>query len=103
MDIACRHLDIGEDIIRDTTELKSGTLTIGSSIGLTPTIMRYMIFPVMGIFRNEYPNIKFKILNDTNPALMSNLSNKLIDMAIITTSSGDNYEYNNLKKTIIHS
>ncbi|MBQ8914194.1 MAG: LysR family transcriptional regulator [Lachnospiraceae bacterium] len=103
VDIACRHLDIGEDIIRDTTELKSGTLTIGSSIGLTPTIMRYMIFPVMGIFRNEYPNIKFKILNDTNPALLSNLSNKLIDMAIITTSSGDNYEYNNLKITIIHS
>ncbi|MBQ9608989.1 MAG: LysR family transcriptional regulator [Lachnospiraceae bacterium] len=103
VDIACRHLNIGEEIIRDATALKSGTLTIGSSIGLTPSIMRYMIFPAMGIFKKEYPDIKFKILNDTTPALISNISNKLIDMAIITTSSKEIPENSNLNKTIFHS
>ena len=103
VDIACRHLNIGEDIIRDTTDLKSGTLIIGCSIGLTPTIMRYMIFPVIEEFKKEYPDIKFKIINDTNPALMTNLHDRLIDMSIITTSSGDSPEYNNFCKKIIHS
>ena len=62
-----------------------------------------MIFPAMEEFKKEYPDIKFKIINDTNPALMSILYDKLIDMSIITTSSCDSLEYNNFSKKIIHS
>ena len=103
VDIACRHLDMGEEIVRDATQLKSGTLTLGFSIGLTPSIMRHMIFPAMADFKKEYPDINIKIINDSNPALISNISDKLIDMAIITTSSKDSPAKSEFTQTVLHS
>ena len=103
VEAACKHFDMAEDIIRSTSELKSGILSIGFSIGLTPSIMRYMIFPAMSIFHKEYPEIRFKIVTESSPALIAGVSEGLVDIAFITTSSDKKREAGSLVKTVMHT
>lgn len=103
VEAACRHLETGEEIIRSTTELKHGILTIGFSIGLTQRLMREIILPAIHTFHDKYPDVHLKITHASTPSLLSDINNNLMDLAFITSLYDDNNEGEAFHKIILHS
>lgn len=75
---AIHLIDSGEEKILEYKTLSVGEL----KIGVGDTISRYFLLPYLEKFHNEYPNIKFKIVNGTTFELCSILKSGEIDIAI---------------------
>lgn len=103
VEAACKHLDMGEELIRTSSDLKSGTITIGFSNDLTPSIMRYLIFPNLSTFHKSYPGISMRIITETSMTIKSQTSDGLIDIAFITSPTDNIPDDGTIGKTILHS
>ena len=83
---AIKLIDAGEEKILEYKNLSVGEL----KIGVGDTISRYFLLPYLEKFHNEYPNIKFKIINGTTFELCSILKSGEIDIAICNFPIKDN-------------
>ncbi len=75
---AINLIDVGEKKLMETKNLMVGDL----KIGVGDTISRYFLLPYLEKFHNQYPNIKFKIINRTTIELCTLLKSGEIDIAI---------------------
>lgn len=75
---AINLIDVGEKKLIETKNLMVGDL----KIGVGDTISRYFLLPYLEKFHNQYPNIKFKIINRTTIELCMLLKSGEIDIAI---------------------
>ena len=103
VEAACKHFDMGEELVRAANEMKTGILTIGFSIDLTPSILQYILLPSISFFKEAHSGIEFKIITDTSASLISDIDEGLIDTAFITSNPKDKKEDKYLNKTVIHS
>lgn len=71
-------IDIGEEKMLEINNLTAGEL----KIGVGDTISKYFLLPYLENFRNNYPNIKFKIINGTTAELIDILKSGKVDIAI---------------------
>lgn len=71
-------IDVGEEKIFEFKNLTAGEL----KIGVGDTISRYYLLPYLEAFHNQYPNIKFKIVNGTTLEICSLLKSGEVDIAI---------------------
>lgn len=71
-------IDAGEEKILEIKNLTAGEL----KIGVGDTISKYFLLKYLENFRNNYPNIKFKIVNGTTSELISILKSGEVDIAI---------------------
>ncbi|MBY0123317.1 LysR family transcriptional regulator [Bacillus sp. S/N-304-OC-R1] len=75
---AINLIDVGEEKIQEFKNLTTGEL----KIGVGDTISRYFLLPYLEIFHNNYPNIKFKIVNGTTFEICSLLKSGEVDVAV---------------------
>ncbi|MCR5747588.1 MAG: LysR family transcriptional regulator [Lachnospiraceae bacterium] len=100
VEAAHEHLQKGEEKLLSFKELKSGSLTIGLSIGIPSHMTKKLILPAIKEFRERYPEIEVHLVNTTTPKIIHDFKDGLTDVAIITTSSKKKIS---IDKTIIHS
>lgn len=70
----------GEKKIIDMQNLEYGEIRIGVS----DTICRYFLIPLLKNFYNTYPNIKIQVFNRTSSGIVEALKSGFIDFGIIT-------------------
>lgn len=75
---AINLINIGEEKLSEFKNLTAGEL----KVGVGDTISKYFLLPYLEEFHNRYPNIKFKISNNTTLELCSILKSGEIDLAI---------------------
>ncbi|NWL87520.1 LysR family transcriptional regulator [Paenibacillus sp. 79R4] len=75
---ALKLIQAGEEKIQDFKNLTMGEL----KVGVGDTISRYFLLPKLEIFHNQYPNIKFKIVNGTTQELCTILKSGEVDIAV---------------------
>lgn len=77
----CEQIFKGEDELSGTIGLQNGTVYLGA----TESALHCYLFDAMEKFNELYPNIHFKILNQTTHESIASLKNRLIDLAIVTS------------------
>ncbi|GGF87573.1 LysR family transcriptional regulator [Paenibacillus aceti] len=75
---AINLIQVGEEKILGFKNLTVGEL----KVGVGDTISRYFLLPKLEAFHNQYPNIKFKIINGTTRELCSILKSGEVDIAV---------------------
>ncbi len=84
VEAAYRHLQIGEEAIRNEIELKGGVLTLGISSGLTRGVIHHLLAPTMHSFHHANPDVKMEVFHSSSASLSSDVSNNLVDIAFVT-------------------
>ena len=97
---AHEHLQIGEAEITSSQNLYNGHISIGFSIGITEILLHDKILPVLRDYHRLYPGTHIQIINNSTPSLVSDVSNGLIDMAVVTSFSNSSFD---LHETILNS
>ncbi len=97
---AHEQLQIGEAEINLSKNLHTERISIGFSIGITEIMLHDKILPVLRDYHRSYPGTHIQIINNSTPALVSAVSDGLIDMAVVTAFSDSNL---NLHETILNS
>ncbi len=75
---ALNLIEIGEKKLSDSRDLMTGEL----KIGVGDTISRHYLLPYLGVFHENSPNIKLKIINRTTIELCRILKSGEIDIAV---------------------
>lgn len=78
VDTAIGLLEAGEEKLLEFQNLSIGEL----KIGVGDTISKYYLIPFIEKFHNEFPNIKFKIINNTTLELCNLIKSGEIDIAV---------------------
>ena len=97
---AHEHLQMGESEITSSQNLYNGHISIGFSIGITEILLHDKILPVLRDYHHSYPGTHIQIVNNSTPSLVSDVSNGLIDMAVVTSFSNSSLD---LHETILNS
>ena len=79
--VAHEQLQLAEQELTDTTALRTGTVTIGTS----ETALNLFLLQRLKIFRNRYPGIRLRILNHVTPQAGAALKQGQIDFSVVTT------------------
>lgn len=82
---AINLINLGEEKILEFKNLTVGEL----KIGVGDTISKYFLLPYLEEFHNRYPNLKFKIINDTTLELQALIKAGEIDIAICNLPIND--------------
>lgn len=88
--IAYSHLLKGEDEVRRSISVETGTIYIGASV----TSLHEFLFSFLNIFRQKYPGVKFKITTGSNNGIIEKLTSGMVDIAVVSTPC-------NLSKTLL--
>lgn len=75
---AMNLIQVGEEKILEFKNLTTGEL----KIGVGDTISRYFLLPYLEAFHNQYPNIKFKIVNGTTLEICGIIKSGEVDIGI---------------------
>ncbi|GIN86683.1 LysR family transcriptional regulator [Heyndrickxia sporothermodurans] len=75
---AINLIHVGEEKILEFKDLTTGEL----KIGVGDTIARFFLLPYLEAFHNQYPNIKFRMVNGTTLEICSILKSGEVDLAI---------------------
>lgn len=81
VEIAYRHLLNAQEEICRQDSLSCGTV----EIGVTETALHLFLLDALHEFRQEYPEVKIKIHNQTTPETIRQLSGGKLDFAVVTT------------------
>ena len=82
---AINLINVGEEKILEFKDLTVGEL----KIGVGDTISKYFLLPYLEIFHNQYPNLKFKLVNSTTLELCDLIKSGEIDIAICNLPIND--------------
>lgn len=88
--IAIEHIHAGEEELAMDASLKSGIVSIGAS----EVALRCFLLPVLKEYKELYPGVHLRVSNHSTPQAISALKNGSVDIAIVTTPTG---ELNTLK------
>ena len=83
--IAVEHIEMAEAEIEGERSLQSGIV----SVGATEVALRCFLLPVLKEFRCKYPGTRLNISNNTTAQAISALKSGLVDIAVVTTPTGD--------------
>ncbi|MDE5931864.1 MAG: LysR family transcriptional regulator [Lachnospiraceae bacterium] len=97
---AHEQIQIGEAKIASSKNLYNGRISIGFSIGITEILLHDKILPVLRDYHLLYPGTHIQIINHSTPSLVSDVSDGLIDMAVVTAFSNSDLH---LHETILNS
>ena len=97
---AHEQLQMGEAEIDSSKNLHNGRISIGFSIGIAEILLHDKILPVLHDYHLLYPGTHIQIVNNSTPSLVSEVSEGLIDMAVVTAFSNSNL---NLHETVLNS
>ncbi len=78
---AYSQLSLGEAELMEDQGLDSGIVTIAAS----GSALRLFLLNRLEAFHREYPNVRFKISNQTSPQAVNEIKNGLADIAVITS------------------
>lgn len=79
--IAFEHIEAGEEEIKRSESLESGTVFIAAS----EVALRCLLLPVLKKYRQLYPGIHIKISNHSTPQAVAALEEGAADIAVVTT------------------
>lgn len=82
---AYNFIKTGEAKIKEIQNLEYGEIRIGVS----DTVCRYFLLPVLQKFTAAYPNIKIRVINRTSPQIIDILKNGNVDLGIVTLPVDD--------------
>lgn len=83
--IAVEQIELGEELLSMDKTLQSGIISIGTS----EVALRCFLLPVLNQFHQLYPGVRLRILNQPTPQPITALKNGLVDIAVVTTPTGD--------------
>ena len=83
--IAVEHIEMGEEQLSMDRMLQRGTISIGAS----EVALRCFLLPVLNAYHRLYPGVCLRILNQPTPQPISALRNGSVDIAVVTTPTGD--------------
>lgn len=83
--IAVEQIETGEELLSMDKTLQSGILSIGAS----EVALRCFLLPVLNEYHRLYPGVRLRILNQPTPQSVSALRSGSVDIAVITTPTGD--------------
>ncbi|MBR5712755.1 MAG: LysR family transcriptional regulator [Lachnospiraceae bacterium] len=86
--IAHEQLQLAEQELADTTSLRTGTVTIGTS----ETALHLFLLERLRTFRDLHPGIRIRIRNLVTPQAVSALRRGEIDFSVVTTPIPPNAE-----------
>ena len=78
-------LNNGKRHLINEKDNKDITIRIGSGT----TLIKYSLIPVLKIFKEEFPNVKFEIVQGITSNLMDMLDNDLLDMVLLSINPGN--------------
>lgn len=79
--IAYSQLVKGEDEVRRTIDVETGTIYIGASV----TSLHEFLFDFINLFRSKHPNVKLKINTGSNNSTIERLKSGMVDLAFVST------------------
>ena len=97
---AHEELQMGEAEIDFSRNQHSASISIGFSIGITEILLHDRILPTLHDYHLLYPGTHIQIINKSTPNLVSDVTDGLIDMAVVTSFSNANFH---LYETILNS
>ncbi|MDE7341144.1 MAG: LysR family transcriptional regulator [Lachnospiraceae bacterium] len=97
---AHEQIKMGEAELNFSKNLHPQRISIGFSIGITEILLHDKILPILHDYHLLYPGTHIQIVNNSTPSLVSDVSEGLIDMAVVTSFSNSNL---NLHETILNS
>lgn len=83
--IAVEQIEIGEELLSMDKTLQSGIVSIGAS----DVALRCFLLPVLNEYHRLYPGVRLRISNQPTPQPITALKNGLVDIAVVTTPTGD--------------
>lgn len=83
--IAVEQIETGEELLSTDKTLQSGIVAIGTS----EVALRCFLMPVLNEYHRLYPGVRLRISNQPTPQPVSALRNGLVDIAVVTTPTGD--------------
>ena len=78
--VAVEQLSAAEEEIAHGQGLDGGMLRIAA----TEVALRAVLLPVLKTFRSTYPSVHIKLINDTTPAAIRDLTEGMADLAVVT-------------------
>lgn len=93
-------LRMAEAGIDSSKNLHNGHVSIGFSIGITEILLHDKILPILHDYHLLYPGTHIRIINNSTPNLVSEVSAGQIDMAVVTSFYNSSL---NLNETILNS
>lgn len=83
--VAVEQIEAGEALLSMDKALQSGAISIGTS----EVALRCFLLPVLNEYHRLYPGVRLRISNQPTPQPISALKNGLVDIAVVTTPTGD--------------
>ena len=83
---AYAEISFGEEKLKEYLNLGKGIVKIGAS----ETTLRNYLIPVLGKFKEKYPNIQLRICNTTYKLASEAIKDGSLDLAVMTTPFPDN-------------
>ena len=82
---AVEQIQAGEEELFLNKSLQNGII----SIGATEVALRCFLLPILGTYHSKYPGVKLRISNYSTPQAISALQKSLVDLAVVTTPTGE--------------
>lgn len=79
---AFEQIELGEEEVRQSAALESGTMVIGVS----ETALHLYLMEILRSFHEMYPGVRLKIYNYSTPGAAKALKEGLIDLAVVTAA-----------------
>jgi DNA-binding transcriptional LysR family regulator len=91
----CNIINIGEEKMKELTQLKSGEISIGAS----DMTLRFFLLPYIEEFHKNYPSVKIRITNATTPETLKHLKEGMIDFGVVSApvESAPSLSFKNVK------
>lgn len=83
--IAVEQIQAGEEELAMERSLQSGRIAIGAS----EVALRCFLLPVLKEYQERYPRVRLRVSNYSTPQAVTALKNGLVDVALVTTPTGD--------------
>lgn len=85
---AFEQIELGEEEVRQSAALESGTVVIGAS----ETALHLYLMEILRAFHEAYPGVRLKIYNYSTPGAAKALKEGLIDLAVVTAADENELE-----------
>lgn len=87
VEAAHRQIEQGENALNAAKHLQNGQISLGVSVGINESLFHDMILPTLYEFHHKHPKIHIQIINESTPKLVSDITEGLLDLAIVTSIS----------------